>query len=858
MIRIQGILTIAGVLVVLFAWLMIMLRPGDGSPLQKWITVHGEHPLLVVFDLLPVWLWLFMEVFRRQTARIIERFRSGQTEAEQLLQQNTDFAMELSEGEDPSMPPEMLESELGQALRLIQLNIKSNRRKEKEMTWIAEGKDMVSRILRLYSDLDELSYRILRGLNSYIDATQGAMYLWNEEREELVNISTFAYNRRKYVDQVFGIGQGLVGQCAYEMDYIYRTEIPEDYVSITSGILGDQKPQSILLVPLITNQQLQGIMEFAFLEPRVPKLTIQFLLELGEIIARTIYNLQVNERTRRLLEESRKMTEELQRNEAILQESAEEMRVTQDQLKQSNTQLEEKMEEAQHARNRLHWLLENASEIISIYDASYRLTYVSPSVTRILGYTPEEMMAGKDFERISREGSTEIKKALDQLREQPDQARTLEYSFVKKDGTRLFLQTGVSNHLEDPSIGGFIFNTRDITESRRAEKEQRLKTRMQSLSENSLDLILRVSITGIVHYANPVVEDYAGIPAGTMVNQPISDIPFQQVVTDFISQALHAMREQPRKINQQVTLPQQLGEKTTERILRFDAIPEFQDGELETILFVGHDITEAKRIEQEIKVTNRKIQDSITYAERIQSSILPGAERIRKAFPRSFVYYQPRDVISGDFPWFMETGDARYIAAIDCTGHGVPGALLSFIGFFLLNNITSLNPDAPPGQLLDELHRAVRETLRQDRRKPDTRDGMDLALCKIYRKQQRMEFAGAHRPLYLLRDGELNIFKGERKAIGGIIHPRKPEKPFETHEIPLMRGDKIFFFSDGLTDQLGGPDESKYSPARVRETLLEYPGYTMPQFRDHFKKDFAEWMGDQRQLDDVLLIGIEF
>src|SRR6056297_2791291 len=182
----------------------------------------------------------------------------------------------------------------------------------------------------------------------------------------------------------------------------------------------------------------------------------------------------------------------------------------------------------------------------------------------------------------------------------------------------------------------------------------------------------------------------------------------------------------------------------------------------------------------------------------------------------------------------METGDARYIAAIDCTGHGVPGALLSFIGFFLLNNITSLNPDAPPGQLLDELHRAVRETLRQDRRKPDTRDGMDLALCKISKKQQRMEFAGAHRPLYLLRDGELNIFKGERKAIGGIIHPRKPEKPFETHEIPLMRGDKIFFFSDGLTDQLGGPDESKYSPARVRETLLEYPGYTMPQFRDHF------------------------
>ena len=132
----------------------------------------------------------------------------------------------------------------------------------------------------------------------------------------------------------------------------------------------------------------------------------------------------------------------------------------------------------------------------------------------------------------------------------------------------------------------------------------------------------------------------------------------------------------------QVTLPLEMGEYKTERILNVDAIPEFQDNELETILIVGHDITEAKRIEKEIKVQNRKVQDSINYAERIQSSILPEIGRIRKAFPRSFVYYKPRDVISGDFPWFFETEDAWYIAAVDCTGHGVPGALLSLVGLF--------------------------------------------------------------------------------------------------------------------------------------------------------------------------------
>ena len=152
------------------------------------------------------------------------------------------------------------------------------------------------------------------------------------------------------------------------------------------------------------------------------------------------------------------------------------------------------------------------------------------------------------------------------------------------------------------------------------------------------------------------------------------------------------MAQSPVKKNMQLTLPMEMGEYKTERILNVDAIPEFQENELETILMVGHDITEAKRIEKEIKVQNRKVQDSINYAERIQSSILPEIGRIRKAFPRSFVYYKPRDVISGDFPWFFETDDSWYIAAVDCTGHGVPGALLSLVGLFLMNNITGLQP----------------------------------------------------------------------------------------------------------------------------------------------------------------------
>ncbi|MCK4881139.1 MAG: PAS domain S-box protein, partial [Bacteroidales bacterium] len=718
-------------------------------------------------------------------------------------------------------------------------------------------KDLVSKVLREQNEMEELSFQVLKVLNSYIQSTQAAFYLYNEESKLLINTATYAYNRKKYLEQEFKIGEGLVGQCAFEMDYIYRTEIPEDYTTISSGILGDQKPESILLVPLISNEVLQGVLEFAFLKERIPKLTIQFLLELGEIIARTILNLKMNLRTQRWLEESRTMTEELQKNEAQLQKTAKEMVSAQNNLERANIQLEGKINEARQANDRLHLMLEHASEIISIYDRDATLTYISPSVINIFGYSVEEMMAGKDLERIGKDDATRLRRIFDHLQENPGAIESLEYSFIKKNGERIFLRTSCRSMLDDTAIKGFLLNTTDITESVRVEREQRLKTRMQSLSENSTDLILRISTSGDIYYANPIVEEYTDIAPSSIVNRNISEVPFKQAITTLLDEILTSMAQSPVKKNFQLTLSMERGGFRTERILNVYAIPEFQGKELETILIVGHDITEAKQIEKEIKVQNRKVQDSINYAERIQSSILPDIARIRKAFPRSFVYYQPRDVISGDFPWFFETDDSFYIAAVDCTGHGVPGALLSLVGLFLLNNITGLNPGISAGDLCESLHLEVRKALKQDRDKSETRDGMDMALCRFMKKRPVMEFAGAHRPLYLLSEGEVTIHKGDRKAIGGLKHPRKPEKPFTNMEVPYRPGDKFFFFTDGLTDQMGGPEGLKYGSGRVRQVLLENAGYTIPQFNDHFRSDFAAWMGNDQQLDDLLLIGIE-
>jgi PAS domain S-box-containing protein len=842
------------VLMILFAYIM-----ESGLPIRfaSLLQIHHLHRSLILVDLVPVIILALLLPMHKIMNRAIGEYEERVLASQEIRKRNTKFAQLLSEGENPEPYEEMMQSDLGKALRMIHLNIKADRRKERELSYITEGKDLVSKVLREHQELEELSYHVLRVLNGYIHSTQAAFYICNENSQFLVNTATYAYNRRKYLKQEFKLGEGLVGQCAYEMDYIYRTEIPADYMTISSGILGEQKPESILLVPLIANEEVQGVLEFAFLKERVPKLTIQFLLELGEIIARTILNLKMNLRTQKLLEESRNMTEELQKNELQLQENAREMSEAQKNLERANIQLEGKINEARQANNRLHLMLEHASEIISIYDRDATLTYISPSVINILGYSVDEMMAGKDMERIAKDDVTRLRKIFDHLQSNPGAIDNLEYYFIKKNGERVFLRTSVRSMLDDNAIRGFLLNTTDITESVKVEREQRLKTRMQALSENSLDLIVRISTSGDIYYANPIVEDYTQIAPAGMVNRNKSEVPFRKAFSDLLDEILTSMARSPVKKNIQLTLPLEIGDFKSERILNVDAIPEFEDRELETILIVGHDITEAKHIEKEIKVQNRKVQDSINYAQRIQSSILPDIARIRKAFPKSFVFYRPKDVVSGDFPWFFESDDSWYIAAVDCTGHGVPGALLSLVGLFLMNNITGLNPGISAGELCESLHLEVRKALKQDRDNSETQDGMDMALCRFMKHRPVMEFAGAHRPLYLLSEGEVTVYKGDRKAIGGMKRPRKPESPFTNTEVTYRPGDKFFIFTDGLTDQMGGPEGLKYGSTRVRQQLLENAGYTLSQFSDLFKSDFTTWMGSERQLDDLLLIGIE-
>lgn len=850
------IILIVAFLVPFAAWIIEMSAKGLAFSCHSIAQIHLSTPALWLIDFLPLVfvgsIWLSIKIGQIKIASLYKDIEQRDHD----INKNALFAKKIGEGNyNADFKVDGNDDILGQSLLLMRDNLLDNQQKDAEQAWIAKGKDEISYILRLHNNIDTLAYDVLVKLIKYINIIQGALYLYDDNEQKLMNLTTYAYDRKKYLNQEFKIGQGLIGQCAYERDYIYRTEIPDNYATITSGILGSQKPRSLLLIPLITDEKLEGVLEFASIEPEIPEITIRFLREVGEIIARTIFNLRINQKTEKLLQEAQQMTQELRENQEELRQNAEEMRATHEELEHSNIKLEAKIQEVENAQKRLHSLLENASEVISIYNKEKKLTYISPSVTKILGYTPMEMMNGKDMDRLTRRGENDFNEMFDKLLDNPRISENIQYTFMKKDGEKIFIELTGRNLLDDNAIAGIIINSRDITERKRAEKEERMRSKMQSLSENSIEMIMRLNMQGQFFYANPIVTDYLGINNKEIINQNLTVLDNFTTLNDFIKNSIKNIKQSKQKVDAEISFT---SAKMGDVIMHITAIPEFNENELETILFVGHDVTEAKRIEMEIQEKNYKITESINYAQRIQTSILPNNNIIRRHLPKSFILYHPRDVVSGDFPWFFVKDDNIYIAAVDCTGHGVPGALLSFIGYFTLNNVVDHDASYTASEILDQLHFDVRKTLKQDRPDADARDGMDIAFCKINLKKKELQFAGAHRPLILLRNGEIIEFKGNRKAIGGIPHPKKTENLFDNHVIEIMPGDKIFFFSDGLVDQIGGDDKRKFSIQQVRSMIITNKEESMSDYYEIFSKEFFNFMGELKQVDDVLLIGIEF
>lgn len=255
---------------------------------------------------------------------------------------------------------------------------------------------------------------------------------------------------------------------------------------------------------------------------------------------------------------------------------------------------------------------------------------------------------------------------------------------------------------------------------------------------------------------------------------------------------------------------------------------------------------------EEIEIKNKSITDNMNYARRIQSAILPNINLIYKSLEKSFIIYYPKDIVSGDFYTFADKNNRTLIIAGDCTGHGVSGAFMSMIGVSLINRLIIENGITEPHLILNQLNSAVIETFRQS--ESESNDGMDVAVCSFDFNTNELHFAGANRPLWIVREGTILVTQPDKFPIGGL--QMAADRSFKNNIIKIQKNDSIYIFTDGYADQFGGENGKKMMTAKFKEKLIAIQSLTMREQEIELKNYFNNWKGQHEQVDDVLVIGI--
>ncbi len=255
-----------------------------------------------------------------------------------------------------------------------------------------------------------------------------------------------------------------------------------------------------------------------------------------------------------------------------------------------------------------------------------------------------------------------------------------------------------------------------------------------------------------------------------------------------------------------------------------------------------------------VEEKNKEIVDSINYALRLQRAILPPIGKVKEFLPDSFILFKPKDIVSGDFYWMHHTGGKTLIAAVDCTGHGVPGAMVSVVGANGLNRCVKEFSLKKTNSIMDKLTDLIIETFETSDH--EVKDGMDMALCSIDLKARKLEYSGANNPLWIVRKGatEIEEIKADKQPIGKHDY----RKHFTDHHVTLHHGDCIYIFTDGYADQFGGPKGKKFKSSALKKLLVSINDKHMDEQMKILNDNIENWRGDIEQVDDVCVIGVRF
>jgi serine phosphatase RsbU (regulator of sigma subunit) len=254
----------------------------------------------------------------------------------------------------------------------------------------------------------------------------------------------------------------------------------------------------------------------------------------------------------------------------------------------------------------------------------------------------------------------------------------------------------------------------------------------------------------------------------------------------------------------------------------------------------------------ELELRDKNMTDSLIYAQRIQEALLPSEAYFRKHIEDSFIFFKPKDIVSGDFYWIDEKDDKIFVVAADCTGHGVPGALMSMIGLEIIEKTINQDHIENPSAILAILNKGLEKTFKSGKNIGTIiRDGMDIGLCVIDKKRKKIIYSGAFFPLYLIRNNSLTEIKGDKIIIG----MNQEEVPYSQHEVDILDGDILYIFSDGYIDQFGGNENKKFMYRRFRYLLLNIHRFPMNDQKSILEENIRTWIGTNEQVDDMMVIG---
>ncbi len=503
-------------------------------------------------------------------------------------------------------------------------------------------------------------------------------------------------------------------------------------------------------------------------------------------------------------------------------------------------------------------LINNSSDLIQIIDSSGNITFVNRAWKRTLKYSEKDLEDFNVFKIIHPESLDHCMNLFESLKHKTDlgQDRIL-YSLVSQDGEKIIVEGSFSANYDDEgnvvSVQSFL---RDVTLQKEAEKllTQKENT-LRQITETINDVFYLYNIEDDKYeYISPNCEITLGANLQFFYDgrSHTSEFGFPKDVAKLKEAKLSLDNGISYDINFRIVIDDEIrwiNEKSF-------AIKD-EKGNVVANSGICRDITEIRKANETIRIQNLEIGSSILYAKRIQDAVLPSKSQINNVFPDSFVIFRPKDIVSGDFyivDYIKTNSDIAIPTFIvgDCTGHGVPGAVLSLMCNVLVQESVTRHDVNSPADALNYVRTKLTNFFSNTQEK-NIRDGMDIAFCIVDSLTNKLYFSGANSSCILVRNGQLFEQKGNRQHIGYDENP----DPFTNYIIEITKGDKIYLYTDGFTDQFGGEKGKKFGKLQLHNLLKNFKNLSMNEIGEFLTTKLDDWQGDVSQVDDITLIGIQ-